>query len=72
MDLQANNIDWCIITIDSFYLTEYMIDVIKKRNPYFTLSAEREQKLKEKYARWKLEQKSNPDDLDDEIIEFWY
>jgi hypothetical protein len=49
-----------------------MIDVIKKRNPYFTLSAEREQKLKEKYARWKLEQKSNPDDLDDEIIEFWY
>jgi hypothetical protein len=72
LDLQINYIDWCIITIDSFYLTVYMIDAIKERNPDFTLSAEGEQKLKEKDARWKLEQESNPDDVDDEIIEFWH
>ena len=72
LDLQAGYIDWCIISIDSFYLTEYLIDAIKERNPDFTLSAEGEQKLMEKYTLWKLEQESNPDDLDDEIIEFWH
>jgi hypothetical protein len=72
LDLQINYIDWCIININSFYLTVYMIDAIKNRNPDFKLSAEGEQKLKEKDARWKMEQESNPDDLDDEIIEFWH
>lgn len=28
LDLQINYIDWCIINIDSFYLTVYMIDAI--------------------------------------------
>ena len=81
VDLQPNYIDWCATNLDHFYISEDLIEEIKKIKSDFTLSSAGRQKMDEKYIMWKQEQESNPNDIDkknedldidDEIIEFWH
>lgn len=73
VDLQPTYIDWCATNLDHFYISEDLIEEIKKIKNDFVLTAEGRQKMDETYIIWKQEQESNPDDdLDDGIIEFWH
>lgn len=56
IDLQHSYLDWCAINLDHFYISETLIEVIKKIQPAFTISAEGQQKLSDKYAIWENEQ----------------
>jgi hypothetical protein len=59
--LQPSYIDWCATTLDQFYIAEDVIEEIKKIKPDFTLSAEAQQKLNEKYTSWENEQEPYED-----------
>ena len=73
VDLQPTYIDWCATNLDHFYISEDLIEEIKKIKNDFVLTAKGRQKMDEIYIIWKQEQESNPDDdLDDGIIEFWH
>lgn len=65
IDLQPSYINWCVEALDHFYISEVVIEEIKKINSDFTLSAEGKQKLKEKYIRWVNEQEPHKDYYDD-------
>lgn len=61
IDLQSSYIDWCAINLEHFYISEDVIEDIIKIKPDFTLSAEGQQKLDEKYISWADEQESYQD-----------
>lgn len=72
VDLQPFYIDWCATNLEHFYISEDVIDEIKKIKPDFILSAEGQQKLDEKYANWECEQESyqDYDDYDDRNADY--
>lgn len=65
IDLQHSYLDWCAINLDHFYISETVIEEIKKIKPDFSLSEEGQQKLNEKYEKWEHEQENDYDDRDD-------
>lgn len=68
VDLQPSYIDWCATNLEHFYISEDVIEEIKKIKPDFTLSVEGQQKLDEKYSILENEQESyqDYDDYDDD------
>ncbi|MDR2651083.1 MAG: hypothetical protein LBC68_02035 [Prevotellaceae bacterium] len=52
LEIQPSYINWCIINLTHFYISEDVIDEIKSIKPDFTLSEEELQKLDNKYDTW--------------------
>jgi hypothetical protein len=67
IDLQLSYLDWCAINLDHFYISETVIEDIKKIKHDFSISEEGQQKLNAKYATWENEQEidNDYDDRDD-------
>ena len=53
LDLQPSYIDWCIINLEHFYISESVLQGIKRFKPDFNLTEEGKQKLayKDKFLK---------------------
>ncbi|MDR1198651.1 MAG: hypothetical protein LBK94_06520 [Prevotellaceae bacterium] len=49
LEIRPSYINWCIINLDHFYISEDVIDEIKSIKPEFALSEEELQELNNKY-----------------------
>jgi len=66
LDLQPSYLDWCVINLDHFYISDEVLEEIKAIKPDFTLTEESKQKLADKYSTWENEQQQDDyDDYDD-------
>lgn len=66
INIQASYLDWCALNLDHFYISDEVIEGIKKINPDFKISDEGMRKLNEKYEIWENEQQvGDYDDYDD-------
>jgi hypothetical protein len=52
LEIQPSYIEWCVINLDHFCISESVIDEIKSIKPNFVLSNEGQQKLADKYEIW--------------------
>jgi hypothetical protein len=52
LDIQPSYIDWCIINLNYFYISQAEIDYIKSIKPDFTLSTTGLDALANKYREW--------------------
>lgn len=53
IDIQLSYLNWCALNLDHFYMAENDIEEVKSLKPNFSFTKEEEQKLKEKYSKWK-------------------
>lgn len=65
IDIQPSYLDWCVLNLDHFYISDEVIEEIKGVIPDFKLSDEGVTKLNDKYEVWENEQENDYDDYDD-------
>jgi hypothetical protein len=61
---QPSYLDWCVINLEHFCITENVITEIKTIKPDFAFSVEGQQKLDEKYSKRETEQEDINDYYD--------
>lgn len=66
---QPTYLNWCVINLDHFYISEEIIEEIKSIKPDFKLSEEGIQKLKEKHDALEKQQEVSCNDYDDYYFE---
>lgn len=60
LELQPSYIEWCLLNLDHFYISEETIETIKQIKPNFNITEQANQKRIEKYQLW--EQKQTDED----------
>jgi hypothetical protein len=61
LDLQPSYLDWYLLNLDHFYLSDETIEAIKQIKPNFLLSELANQKRQEKFETWEQAQTNHDD-----------
>ena len=63
-------INWCLINLDHFVISDEIVEVVKTLQPAFQLTAEAEEKRKEKLETWEENRSSYYDSSYDDYDAF--
>jgi hypothetical protein len=69
LTIQDSYIDWCIINLDNFYITEEVVKEIKLLFPNFFISEEGQKKLSEKHESEKFQNEQGRHHFYDDSID---
>ena len=72
LDLQPSYLDWYLLNLDHFYLSDETIEAIKQIKPNFLLSELANQKRQEKFETWEQAQTNHEEDYQtDDYRQHW-
>lgn len=53
IELQLSYLNWCALNLEHFYMSENVIEEVRKLKPNFSFSEKELQSLNTKYGKWK-------------------
>lgn len=64
IDIHPYYLEWCLLNLDHFFLSDETIESIKQIKPDFMLSETASRKRQEKYQAWEQEQSNRQNERD--------